>query len=108
MLLEAQSVAVIATVIVLFILGEMVWMPTSQSIAAELAPESTRGTYFGALAAMTGPAWTLAPLIAFQLRDHAGVDSVWLLFAAVSVVAAVAGTAALRAQARRIRGSIQA
>jgi len=108
MLLAAQSVAVIATVIVLFILGEMVWMPTSQSIAAELAPESTRGTYFGALAAMTGPAWTLAPLIAFQLRDHAGVDSVWLLFAAVSVVAAVAGTAALRAQARRIRGSIQA
>jgi predicted MFS family arabinose efflux permease len=107
-LLVAQGVAAIAAVIVLFILGEMIWMPTSQTIAAELAPEPARGTYFGALAAMTGPAWTLAPFIAFQLREHLSVGSVWVLFAAVSAAAAAAGVIALRAQARRIRGSIQA
>jgi MFS family permease len=100
-LLAAQSVMAIVVVIVLFMIGEMVWMPTSQGIAAELAPEHSRGTYFGALAAMTGPAWTLAPLIAFQLRSHAGVHSVWLLFAAIAIAAAATGVSAVRARPRR-------
>ena len=99
-LLASSAVAVIAAVIVVFMLGEMVWMPTSQTVAAELAPEHARGTYFGALAATTGPAWTLAPFVAFQLRDHAGVGSVWLLFAAVSIAGAAAGAAALNARLR--------
>ena len=71
-------------------------MPTSQAVAAELAPPETRGTYFGALAAMTGPAWTLAPFIAFQLKTHASVRSVWLFFVAIAVAAALAGLAAVR------------
>jgi predicted MFS family arabinose efflux permease len=94
-LLLSSSVAVIVAVIVVFVLGEMVWMPTSQTVAAELAPEASRGTYFGALAAMTGPAWTLTPFVAFQLREHGGVGSVWLLLGAVSVVAAATGAAAI-------------
>ena len=93
-LLLSSSVALIAAVIVVFVLGEMVWMPTSQTIAAELAPEASRGTYFGALAAMTGPAWTLTPFVAFQLRDHVSVGSVWLLLAAVALAAAATGAAA--------------
>ena len=96
LLLASTSVAVIAAVIAAFILGEMLWMPTSQAVAAELAPVQTRGTYFGALAAMTGPAWTLAPFIAFQLKTHAGVDSVWLLFTGIAVASALAGVAAVR------------
>jgi predicted MFS family arabinose efflux permease len=107
-LLVSTSVAVIAAVIVVFVVGEMVWMPTSQAVAAQLAPEEARGTYFGALAAMTGPAWTLAPLIALQLRDHVSVGSVWLLFGAVSVAGALTGAASVRAQVSRMRGSIQA
>ena len=97
-LLVSSHVAVIAAVIVVFVIGEMVWMPTSQAIAAELAPPHARGTYFGALAAMTGPAWTLAPFIAFQLRRHEGVGSVWILFAAVALTSAVAGVAAVRSR----------
>jgi predicted MFS family arabinose efflux permease len=99
LLLVSTSVAAIAVVIALFMVGEMVWMPTSQAVAAELAPEQSRGTYFGALAAMTGPAWTLAPFVAFQLKAHSGVRSVWLLFAAIGVASALAGAAAVRAQA---------
>jgi predicted MFS family arabinose efflux permease len=93
-LLVSSSVALIAAVIVVFILGEMVWMPTSQAIAAELAPEASRGTYFGALAAMTGPAWTLTPFVAFQLREHVSIGSIWLLLAAVGLTAALTGAAA--------------
>ena len=100
-LLASSHVAVIAAVIVVFVVGEMVWMPTSQAIAAQIAPPETRGTYFGALAAMTGPAWTLAPFIAFQLRDHGGVTSVWLFFAAIAVASAAAGAAAVRSFQRR-------
>ncbi len=100
-LLASSSVAVIAAVIAAFIVGEIVWMPTSQAVAAELAPEQLRGTYFGALAAMTGPAWTLAPFVAFELRKHAGVDSVWLLFAGIAVAGAAAGAIAVRSAAAR-------
>ena len=103
LLLASTSVAAIAAVIGAFILGEMVWMPTSQAVAAELAPPETRGTYFGALAAMTGPAWTLAPFVAFELKAHAGARSVWLFFAAIAVAAALAGAAAVSAARQRRR-----
>lgn len=100
-LLGVNGAPAIALVIVVFMLGEMVWMPTSQTVAARLAPEPMRGTYLGALAAMTGPAWTLAPFLAFSLRDHAGVRAVWLLFAAIAVAAALTGAAAVRAAEAR-------
>jgi predicted MFS family arabinose efflux permease len=95
-LVASGQVAVIAAVIVVFVVGEMLWMPTSQSVAAQLAPAPARGTYFGALAAMTGPAWTLAPFIGLQLRAHTGVGSVWILFAAIGVGGAAAAAAAVR------------
>jgi MFS family permease len=98
---SSAGVASIACVIAVFIIGEMIWMPTSQAVAAELAPPAARGTYFGALAAMTGPAWTLAPFIALELREHAGVMSVWILFAGVAVAGAVAGVVAVHASAPR-------
>jgi predicted MFS family arabinose efflux permease len=94
-LVASGQVAVIAAVIVVFVVGEMLWMPTSQAVAAQLAPARTRGGYFGALAAMTGPAWTLAPLIALQLRAHLGVRSVWILFAATGLAGAGVGVAAV-------------
>jgi len=100
-LLGAHGVPAIVLLIVVFMLGEMVWMPTSQTVAARLAPEELRGTYLGALAAMTGPAWTLAPFVAFSLRDHAGVHAVWILFAGIAVAAAVAGAAAVHAAEAR-------
>jgi predicted MFS family arabinose efflux permease len=100
-LVASGQVAVIAAVIVVFVVGEMLWMPTSQAVAAQLAPAPTRGTYFGVLAAMTGPAWTLAPLIALQLRAHIGLGSVWILFAAIGLAGAAAGVAAVRSVGSR-------
>ena len=99
-LILSSAAAVIAAVIAVFVVGEMVWTPTTQTVAARLAPAHARGTYFGALAATTGAAWTLAPLIALELRAHAGVAWVWILFAAIAVTAAAAGVAADRAQAQ--------
>jgi predicted MFS family arabinose efflux permease len=96
-LVASGEAALIAGVIAVFVIGEMIWAPTSQAVAARLAPAPARGTYFGALAAMTGPAWTLAPFIALQLRARVGADPVWILFAAVAVAGAAAGLAAVHA-----------
>jgi predicted MFS family arabinose efflux permease len=95
----ASSVGAIAAVIVVFVLGEMLWTPTTQAVAAGLAPPPVRGTYFGALAATTGPAWTLAPFLALELRTHAGVAAVWVLFAVLAAAGAAAGLAAARSHA---------
>ena len=35
-------------VMLVFVIGEMLWVPTSQAIAAGLAPEDIRGAYMGA------------------------------------------------------------
>jgi predicted MFS family arabinose efflux permease len=96
-LIAASGVATIAAVIVVFVVGDMLWSPTSQTIAAELAPLPLRGTYFGALAAMTGPAWTLVPLVALELRGAVGVGAVWLFFAVAGFVGAGVGLAAAAA-----------
>jgi predicted MFS family arabinose efflux permease len=96
-LIRFSSIAAIAAVIAVFVVGDMLWIPTSQTLAAELAPPAWRGSYFGALSAMTGPAWTLVPLIALQLRAGAGVAAVWIFFAVAAVVGSMVGVAAARA-----------
>ena len=92
----AHAVIVIAFVIAVFVVGEMVWMPTSQMLAAELSPAHARGAYLGAVGATTGVAWTITPFIALQLRTHVGVASVWIFIAAVALAAVAAGLAAVR------------
>ena len=39
-----------ALVILIFVIGEMLWIPASQAIVAGLAPADLRGAYMGAFA----------------------------------------------------------
>jgi hypothetical protein len=48
LLLLNASIWMFLVVMVIFVVGEMLWVPTSQAIAAELAPEDLRGAYMGA------------------------------------------------------------
>ncbi len=41
------SVPVIVLVIFLLVIGEMLWVPTSQAVVAALAPADIRGAYMG-------------------------------------------------------------
>jgi hypothetical protein len=50
---------------------------------------------------MTGPAWTLVPALALQLRAALGAAAVWLFFAIVALAGAGVGRAAARAATRR-------
>jgi predicted MFS family arabinose efflux permease len=95
--------AVVAMILV-FVVGEMLWVPTSQTIVAGLAPEDIRGAYMGAFGSMSAIGFALAPFLGLQLRGSFGDSALWVVVAAVSLVAAATGAAACRvAVGRRAR-----
>jgi predicted MFS family arabinose efflux permease len=101
----SAAVPVVALVIVLFVLGEMLWVPTSQAIVAGLAPADLRGAYMGAFGSMAAVGFALAPFTGLQVRASYGDDAMWAMFAAVSVVSALLGAIACRGVRRAERAS---
>jgi hypothetical protein len=79
-----------------FVIGEMLWAPTSQAIAARMAPADIRGAYMGAYGSASSIAFALGPFAALQLRGAFGDTAMWIFFASVSLAAAVAGAVACR------------
>ena len=96
LLLASGAVWVLVCVLVLFVVGEMLWIPTSQALAARLAPAHLRGAYIGVFGASAAVAWTVAPFVALQLRAASGDGAMWLFFVGVAVAGTVAGVAATR------------
>lgn len=90
------ALPIVALTIVVFVLGEMLWIPTSQSIIARLAPVDVRGAYMGAFGATSAAGFALAPFFGLQVRDAYGDGAMWGMFAAFSVLAAALGVAACR------------
>ena len=90
------SIPLFAFVITVFVIGEMLWVPTSQGIAARLAPADLRGAYMGAFGSTAGFAFAIGPLAGLALRDATGDTVVWAFFAAASVLAAATGALAVR------------
>jgi predicted MFS family arabinose efflux permease len=92
----SAAVPVVALVIAVFVFGEMLWVPTSQSIAAGLAPADLRGAYMGAFSSMGAVGFALAPFAGLLVRDAAGDTTMWTFYAALSVVGAAVGAFAVR------------
>jgi predicted MFS family arabinose efflux permease len=95
------SVPVIAFVIVLFVIGEMLWVPTSQAVVAALAPADIRGAYMGAFGGTWSVGWALTPFLGLQVRAAYGDATMWMCVAAVGVVAGILGLAAARGHDER-------
>jgi predicted MFS family arabinose efflux permease len=91
-----DALPVVVLILFLFVIGEMLWVPTSQSVVAGLAPSDIRGAYMGAFGAMGAIGFALAPFIGLQVRKSFGDSAVWVLEAALSLVAAATGAAAVR------------
>jgi predicted MFS family arabinose efflux permease len=102
-LLWSGSVAMFVWVMVVFVVGEMLWVPTSQAVIARLAPEDVRGAYMGAFGSTAAFGFALGPFVGLQLRGAYGNDAAWYFFAAVSVAAAASGAAAVHAALGRGR-----
>jgi predicted MFS family arabinose efflux permease len=105
-LLLSGSVAMFVVVLFVFVLGEMLWVPTSQAIAARLAPEDVRGAYMGAFSSTSSIGFALGPFTGLQLRGAYGDNAAWYFFAAVSVAAAAVGAAAVRGASSRRREAV--
>jgi dipeptide/tripeptide permease len=90
------SVPTMAFVILIFVIGEMLWIPTSQAIVAGLAPVDLRGAYMGAFASTSSAGFALGPFIGLQIRGGFGDTAMWGFFAAASVLAALLGALASR------------
>ena len=104
LLVWTHTLAAIVFVVVVFVIGEMLWVPTSQAVVADLAPADIRGAYMGAFGSAPAIGFALAPLIGLQVRNSFGDEATWALFAVIGVVAAVLGGLALAGLDRRARG----
>jgi predicted MFS family arabinose efflux permease len=90
------SVPVIAVVILIFVTGEMLWIPSSQAVVAALAPPDIRGAYMGAFSGTWSVGWALTPFLGLQVRHAYGDATMWMCVAAVGVLAGLTGFAAAR------------
>ena len=91
-----DSIPVIAVVIVLFVIGEMLWVPTSQAVVAALAPADIRGAYMGVFGGTWSVGWALTPFLGLQVRSAYGDATMWMCVAAVGVLAGITGLATAR------------
>jgi MFS family permease len=90
------SAPVIALIIVIFVTGEMLWVPTSQAVVSGLAPADIRGAYMGAFGGMGSVAWAVTPFLGLEVRHAYGDAKMWWCVAAVGVFAGVLGALAAR------------
>ena len=90
------SIPVMGFVILVFVFGEMLWIPTSQAIVAGLAPADLRGAYMGAFASTSSAGFALGPFLGLQIRGGFGDTAMWGFFAAVAVLGALLGVVATR------------
>ena len=67
-LLLSGSAAMFVVVLLVFVTGEMLWVPTSQAIVARLAPADIRGAYMGAFGSTSSVGFALGPFAGLQLR----------------------------------------
>ncbi len=91
-----------ALVILVFVIGEMLWVPTSQAIVAGLAPEDVRGAYMGAFGSTAAFGFALGPFVGLQLRGASGTAPCGASSRLVSIAAAITGAAACRFVSGRV------
>jgi predicted MFS family arabinose efflux permease len=95
-----DSVAFVGLLMLVFVVGEMLWVPTSQTVVARFAPPDIRGAYMGVYGSASQAAWSLMPFAGLQIRHAFGDLAMWSVIAGVSLVAATAG--AVAASERRV------
>ena len=96
----------IALVIVLFVTGEMLWVPTSQAVVAALAPADIRGAYMGAFGGVGSVAWAITPFLGLEVRHAYGDATMWMCVATVGVIAGITGLLAARGHGGEAVGSL--
>jgi hypothetical protein len=94
------ALPIVAAVIFVFVIGEMLWIPTSQAVVARIAPRDMRGAYIGAFGSTFAIGFALTPFFGLQVRGAAGDAAMWILFASLAVVGA-------RSRLRRVHARVR-
>jgi hypothetical protein len=90
-LTKTGAVPIVAVMIFVFVIGEMLWIPTSQAVVARIAPPDIRGAYIGAFGSTWAIGFALTPFVGLQIRGLAGDATMWTVFASLAVIGAVVG-----------------
>ncbi len=102
----STAVPVVLFVILVFVIGEMLWIPTSQAAVASFSPPDIRGAYMGFFGSSWSIAWALGPFLGLQVRTIWGDSTMWVAVAVVSVVAGITGSAAVRGRREAPREAV--
>ena len=87
---------VIALVILIFVIGEMLWVPTSQAVVAALAPADIRGAYMGLFGGTWSVGWALTPFLGLQVRATTATPRCGCASRSLGVTAGITGLVAAR------------
>jgi len=90
------SVGVIALTVLVFVTGEMLWIPTAQALVAALAPPDIRGAYMGAYGGAWSLAFALTPFVGLEIRHAYGDSTMWICVACLGMFAGILGIVAAR------------
>lgn len=105
LLLIFKNVIGVIAVVVLLVIGEMLWAPASQALAANLAEPGKVGAYMGAFRGTGQASLGLAPLVVLHLYNI-GPSVTWFSVAALALLGGLAGAFAGSAQlAQSARGA---
>ena len=74
----STALPLLVLMLLIFVLGEMLWVPPSQGLIVRLAPDEMRGAYLGASSATWPAAFALGPLIGLQVRSAFGDTAMWI------------------------------
>ena len=96
----SSALPVVLVIVIVFVVGEMLWIPTSQAAVASFAPPDIRGAYMGAFGSSWAIAWSLGPFLGLQVRQTWGDSTMWACVAFVSLLAGASGATAIRGRAR--------
>ncbi|MBX7114795.1 MAG: MFS transporter [Myxococcaceae bacterium] len=84
---EQVSLAMLSVAV--WTIGELLWMPTSASIVADLAPAHLRGRYNGANSWSWSAASLVAPIIGTQVMNQYGSPALWWSALGLCIIAAL-------------------
>lgn len=91
LLTVTSSLGMVAIILFVFVIGEMLWIPTSQAVVARIAPADVRGAYIGAFSSTFAVGFALTPFAGLQVRGAYGDSAMWAMFATLSLVGAAVG-----------------
>jgi predicted MFS family arabinose efflux permease len=101
----SAALPVLVLMLLVFVLGEMLWVPPSQAVVARSAPDDMRGAYLGASSAALPAALATAPLIGLHVRGAFGDSAMWIFVAIAGALAIALYGAAVRFAGRHASAS---